>query len=166
MNKKYLEFGLLAVGLIALLWYLLKHSKASGATTAAASGTVPAAQNPGAVPSYPAPPAAIQPGNIVINEPGTVPYLNYNRGLDPASYGSAELTDGANSACGCDKQAGQPVNFPTVDAGVFQSAVDSFQSFLAKQGGASSNGSAAPAPVVAPKPVPKRPAPVQHLGVA
>jgi hypothetical protein len=124
-KEKYIHFGLLAVALVLVLWYLTKQAKPS-ATSEAVNPSVP---NPAGADNYPGAPAPIKLGDVNISVP---PYITYNQGLTSGRItGAAEISDGPNSCCdGCG--AGGFVNKPTVPDDVYQGAVQQFQSFLSK----------------------------------
>jgi hypothetical protein len=123
-KEKYIHFGLLAVAVLFVLWYLMKH----GAPTATAEAVSPSAPNPADAANYPSVPA-INLGDVNISVP---PYITYNQGQGGKYLaGSAEIGDGPNSCCGgCG--AGSFVNTPSVPDDVYKNAVSQYQSFLSK----------------------------------
>lgn len=123
-KEKYIHFGLLAVAVVLVLWYLMKQA----APTATAEAASPSAPNPAEAANYPSVPA-VKLGDVNISVP---PYITYNQGIGGKYLaGSAEISDGPNSCCsGCG--AGSFVNTPSVPQDVYDSAVSQYQSFLSK----------------------------------
>lgn len=120
MREKVIHFSLLAAGALFVLWLLMRSSK--GSSAAAVSSSPNAASSPSYPNSQP-----IKQGDVSIG--GSPIYVNYNSPGDQ-TYG-AEIGNGPNS-CECGGQAGQFVNFPTVNPNVAQSALDNLNSYLGR----------------------------------
>lgn len=138
LKENHIVFGVLTIGAIALLVYLMRRSAAPA--VAAVVAATPASSSP----SYPNA-APIKTGDF--NVGGNTLNLTYNTpgagGLLPTLRVGAESGD---AGCECNPEtcqdAGQLTTVQTIPAPVYQRAADNFVSFKAKQSGFHS-GSAA-----------------------
>ena len=127
-KEKIIHFSLLVVAAFAVLWYLFRSRSTAAAATVAANPVASVASN---FAQYPAAPSQIKLGDVKI-EQAPLPYLNYNAPPSDAVYG-AEIGEGPNG-CGCNGEAGAPVNYPTVAAPVVSASLANYNSALAKFG--------------------------------
>jgi len=133
MKQNHLIFGLIGIGAVALLIYLMKQSGGSSSVTAAApASAVAPAQNTG--PSYPnANP--IQMGDFEVG--GSPINLTYNTGPQLPKVKVAKANgNGCGSGCGgCDKDCTLATALQTIQSipePVLQQAQDNLNSYTSK----------------------------------
>jgi hypothetical protein len=126
VKTEHYLFGLIGVGTVIVLYLLFKESQPSASASASVA---PVAEN--TVPSYPAPPAPINLGDVNLSQ--TPPYQNYNLS---GSQNPTVRVGTSHSDCGCDDNdcdtAGLPVTVQTISDDVLSAATKNYQSFASK----------------------------------
>jgi hypothetical protein len=126
LKKDHYIFGLLALGAVAVLYYLYQENQA--ASPAADSGAIVPE------PSYPSYPNAqpIQMGNIYL---GTPPASQLSAAPNVTPAATVQVGN-AQSECGCDDDdcaaAGVPVTVQTIPAPILQAATSNLDSYITK----------------------------------
>lgn len=146
-EKHYAHVALLALGAIAVLWYLMRQSSAAAPAAPPAAGDTVALDSGVGVQQYPSVPPA---GDITIGgSPTNLTYNTFEAGTDPTKD-QVKVTPAAAADCGCADQGGDcakpqgsKVSIMRIPAHGLKSAFENFSSAQFKvSAGAASPGDA------------------------